>query len=74
MRQIHLDNGPNPVGAEQELIHAFNEMDHTKVQGFLQNNNADWIKWKRNPIAASHLGGIWEHQIHSATGENRDHQ
>ena len=35
VRQICLDNGPNLVGAEQELIHAFNEMDHTKIQGFL---------------------------------------
>ena len=66
VRQIRSDNGPNLVGAEQELIHAFNEMDHTKIQGFLQNNNADWIKWKRNPPAASHIGGIWEHQIRSA--------
>ena len=66
VRQIPSDNGPNLVGAEQELIHAFNEMDHTKIQGFLQNNNADWIKWKRNPPAASHMGGIWEHQIRSA--------
>ena len=41
VRQIRLDNGPNLVGAEQELIHAFNEMDYTKIQGFLQNNNAD---------------------------------
>ena len=44
VRQIRSDNGPNLVGAEQELIHAFNEMDHTKIQGFLQNNNADWIQ------------------------------
>ena len=44
VRQIHLDNGPNLVGAEQELIHALNEMDHTKIQGYLQNNIADWVK------------------------------
>ena len=61
-----MDNGPNLVGAEQELIHAFNEMDHTKIQGFLQNNNADWIKWKRISPATSHMGGIWERQIRSA--------
>ena len=39
---------------------------HTKIQGFLQNNSAAWIKWKRNPPAASDIGGIWEHQIRSA--------
>ena len=66
VRQIRSDNGSNLVGAEQELIHAFNETDYAEIQGFLQNNNADWIKWKRNPPAASHIGGIWEHQIRSA--------
>ena len=68
VRQICLDNGQNLVGAEQELTHAFSEMDHTKIQGFLQNKNADLIKWKRNPSAASHMGGILEHQIHSTRG------
>ena len=64
VRQIRSDNGPNFVGAELEL----NEMEHTKIQGFLQSNSADWIKWKRNLPAASHMGGIWEHQIHLARG------
>ena len=68
VRQICLYNGPNLVGAEQELIHAFNEIDHTKIQGFLQSNKADWIRWKRNPPVASHMGGIWECQIRSARG------
>ena len=66
VRQIPSDNGPNLVGVEQELIHAFNEMDYTKIQDFLQNNNADWIQWERNPPAAIHMGGIWEHQNRSA--------
>ena len=26
----------------------------------------DWTTWKKNPPAASHMGGIWEHQIRSA--------
>ena len=68
VRQISSDNGPNLVGAEQKLIHAFIEMDHTKTQGFLQKNNADWIQWKRNPPAASHMGDIWKHQIRSTRG------
>ena len=58
MRQIGSDNGQHLAGAEQELIHAVNEIDHAKIQGFLKNNNADWIKWKRNPPAASHMDGI----------------
>ena len=68
VRQIRSDNGPNLVRAEQELILAFNEMEHPKIQGFLQNKNADWLKWKGNPPAASHMGGIWECQIWSARG------
>ena len=58
VRQIGSDNGQHLVGAEQELIHAVNEIDHAKIQGFLKNSNADWIKWKRNPPAASHMDGI----------------
>ena len=50
------DNGPNFVGAEQELINAFNEMDRKKIHGFLQNNSADQTKWKRNTPPASHIG------------------
>ena len=63
-----MDNGPNLVGAEQELIHAFNETDHTEIQGFAQNKNVDWTKCKRNPTAASHVVGIWKRQIRSARG------
>ena len=49
VRQIHSNNEPNFVGVDQELINAFNEMDHTKIQEVLQNNSADWIKQKRKP-------------------------
>ena len=68
VKQICSENGPNFIGAEQELINAFNEIDHTKIQGFLQNNSADWIKGNGNPPAASHMHGIWERQIRSARG------
>ena len=34
VRQIRSENGPNLAGVEQELIHAFNEMDYTKDPGF----------------------------------------
>ena len=68
VRQIRSDTGPNLAGAEQGLIHAFNEMYQTKILGFLQNNNVDWIQWKRNPPAASHMDGIWERKIRSTIG------
>ena len=42
VRQVRLVNGPsNFVGAKQKLIYAFNEIDHRKIQGFLQNNCTD---------------------------------
>ena len=65
VRQIRSDNGSNFVGAEQELLKTFSEMDHNKIENFLQDHGGDWITWKRNPPAASHMGGIWEHQIRS---------
>ena len=40
-------------------------MDHTKIKEYLcRHANADWlIRWKPNPPAASHMGGVWERQI-----------
>ena len=58
VRQIRSDNGSNFVGAEQELLKTFSEMDHNKIENFLQDHGGDWITWKRNPPAANHMGGI----------------
>ena len=41
-------------------------MDDKNIQVFMQEFGGDWIKWKRNPPNASHMGGVWERQIHSA--------
>ena len=41
-------------------------MDDEKIQAFMQEFGGDWIKWKRNPPAASQMNDVWERQIRSA--------
>ena len=65
IRTLCSDNGTNFVGAEKELWKACFEQN-SKVKDFLGSKGADWIVWKKNPPNASHFGGIWERQIHSA--------
>jgi len=63
--EIRSDQGTNIVGAERELKKALDELDHSAIQRNLcRDFNADWIiQWKQNPVAASHMGGVWERQI-----------
>ena len=66
IRVLCSENGSNFVVAQKELGNAFDEMDHRKIQYFLQNIGADYIIWHRNPPASSQMGGVWERQIRSA--------
>ena len=66
IRILHCINGSNFVGTQRELAKAFQEMDHQKIQHFLENLGSDYIIWHRNPPAASHMGGVWQKQIRSA--------
>ena len=66
IRILRCDNGSNFVGTQRELAKAFQEMDHQKIQHFLENLGSDYIIWHGNPPTASHMGGVWERQIHSA--------
>ena len=65
IRILRSDNGTNFVGAERELNEACKTIDAEKVSRFLSKQGADFIKWKRNPPLASHMGGVWERQIRS---------
>ena len=62
---IRSDNGTNFVGAENELKKCLEEMDQDKISEYMLAKGCDWICWKRNPPAASHMGGVWERQIRS---------
>ena len=66
VRTIRSDNGGNFIGADNELKRCFQEMDHKKIEHFLQDNGADWLIWNKNTPTASHMGGVWERQIRSA--------
>ena len=60
------DNDSNFVEAQKELGKAYSEMDHRKIQFFLQNIGADYINSHMNLTASSHIGGVWEKQMRSA--------
>ena len=42
-------------------------MDHKRISSFHQRYVSDWIKWKYNLPAASHLDDVWERQIRSVS-------
>ncbi len=65
VREMRSDCGTNFIGAERELTTAVQEMNHNRLKEVLSNEyHADWIiDWKRNPPAASHMGGVWERLI-----------
>ena len=63
VKSIRSDQGTNFVGAENEFIKAWKEMDHKRIGEFLLGSKCDWIDWERNPPHSSHMGGVWERQI-----------
>ena len=65
MSILRSDNCTNFVGGQNEPSEAFQEMDHERILSFLQGYGSDWIKWKHNPPAASHMDGICERRIRS---------
>ena len=57
VRQIRSDQGPNFVGARNELQQALFDMDHEKLRTQLLKRNFDWVEYKMNFSYSSHLGG-----------------
>ncbi|PIK40461.1 hypothetical protein BSL78_22688 [Apostichopus japonicus] len=60
VQELYSDNGTNFVGANKELKSALQELDENQINRFASNHG---LKWKFNPPAASHFGGVWERQI-----------
>ena len=65
---IRSDNGSNFVGTVKELQKSFQDMNHRRINKYLQVHGADWITWINNLPTASHMGGVWERQIRKARG------
>jgi len=51
------DNGTNFVGGCRELREAVQAWNKSKLQEFMRQKE---IRWKFNPPAASHMGGVRE--------------
>lgn len=60
--EITSDNGTNFVGAQRELAAALSAWNQSQIHEHLLQQG---IRWKFNPPAASHMGGVWERQIRS---------
>ena len=59
-KEIPSDNGTNFARADKELRNAVEQWDHHKISNFCVQRE---IKWKFNPPAASHMGGIWQRMV-----------
>lgn len=60
--EIYSDNGTNLKGASRELNEALLEVDRNIMMKELSSPNT---KWKFNPPAAPHMGGVWERLVQS---------
>ena len=66
--QMRFDDGSNFVGAVKELQKSLQDINHSRINEYLQMHGADWIAWINNPPMASHMGWVWERQIRTARG------
>lgn len=65
VQELRCDQGTNFVGAKNELASAFKELNTTPLKEYLSSQDCDWIDFNFNTPHASHMGGIWEDQIHT---------
>ena len=60
--KIISDNGTNFVGAEKELAEYLAAWNKMRIEEHLIQKG---IRWKFNPPAAPHFGGVWERLVRS---------
>ena len=65
---MRSDNGSNFVGAVKELRKCLQDMNHSRINEYLQMHGADWITCINSPLTVSQMGGVWERQIRTARG------
>ena len=56
------DNGTNFVGDEKELAEYIAAWNKEQIEEHLIQRG---IRWKLNPLAAPHFGGVWERLVRS---------
>jgi transposase InsO family protein len=61
-REIYSDNGTYFRGANKELQNSLKCLDYNKLSEELTHKG---LVWKFIPVAASHMGGIWERLVQS---------
>ena len=66
--EMRSDNGSNFVGAVKELRKCLQDMNHSRINEYLQMHGADWITCINSPLTVSQMGGVWERQIRTARG------
>ncbi|XP_071486763.1 uncharacterized protein [Diadema antillarum] len=64
VKQLRCDRGTNFVGAEAEFKRCA-ESSEGQVKDLLLKEGCDFIAFKFNVPASSHMGGVWERQIRS---------
>ena len=73
IRQMRCDNGSNSVAAVKKLRNSFKDIDHSKINEYLQMHGAYWITWINNSPTASHTGGVLVKKLGKNLGDKSLH-
>ena len=65
VQQVRSNEGTNFAGAKNELEAALCEMNQDKIRRELLKSGCDWFSSKMNAPHCSHMGRVWQRQIHT---------